>query len=120
MRRERSVERAQKEIAVEGVVLPGILAVERDEHHVTGARLQGARALGEFLDEVGRGIISAPRGVAETDKVGQLIVAEEAAQARIFEMVRAIEVAGVGAARRIAREPEARRPRGGAAGGAAR
>ena len=36
---ELRVQRAQKIVAVEGVVLPGVLAVERDEHGVIAALL---------------------------------------------------------------------------------
>ena len=80
MRCERGVHRAQEVPAVEGVVLPGVLAIERDQQHA--ARLaRGARGKpGQFLREVRRRVVAMPARITEADQVGHAVMAEIAFQ----------------------------------------
>ena len=65
------VQRAQKVIAVERIVLPRVLAIERDQHGVTGLAGVVPRELRQLADEIARGIVAMPGGVGEADAIRQ-------------------------------------------------
>ena len=71
MRGELRVQRPQEVVAVERIVLPGVLAIERDQHCVAGLAGEPARQLRQLVDEIARGIIAVPGRVGEADAIGQ-------------------------------------------------
>src|SRR5258706_10233397 len=67
-------------VAVERLMLPGVLAIQGHQHHGAGpVRLLPREAL-EFANEVPDRIIAVPSGIGEADQVGQLIMTEEQAE----------------------------------------
>src|SRR6516225_2617305 len=111
--RELRIQRAQEIVAVEGVMLPGVLTIECDEHRVI-ALLVVDRKLLQLVAEVRRGVIAVPGGVGEPDEIGECIVAEEAAHAGAAEAVGAVVRLGILRSRGVG-EREARAQYTGAA-----
>ncbi len=82
MAREPGIQGLEEVVAVEGVVLPGILAIERDQDGVI--RSVGI-ALGELLNlvnEIVRSVVTVPGRVSEADEIRESVVAKENTQPR--------------------------------------
>ncbi|MNS75430.1 hypothetical protein D3C72_1089520 [compost metagenome] len=94
IRAQAPVERAQEGLAVVGVVLPGVLAVEddRDQPRALGG-LGGDRL--ELAEQIFGPGLAGHLAVAEADVVGELAVAEQDRRA-VGDLVRLVEQVGPG------------------------
>ena len=113
---ELRVERAQEVVTVERVMVPGILAVERDEYGVLAIHVDVGQARQLVNQVVGR-VIAVPGRVCEADAIGQLIVAEKTIKRSAGEAVGTIRrpaapaaaiAAGISQACRAAPPPRSR------------
>jgi hypothetical protein len=78
---EQAVEVLEEVIAVVGVVLPGVFAVEDDADHRRASSFGRAIEDGfQLRDQMLGGIAAVPFGIVEADQVGQALVAEKQGQ----------------------------------------
>ena len=70
MRGERGIQRAQEKIAVEGVMLPGVLAVESNQDRMAGRTAQLFGEGCELASKIRRRILTTPKSelVKDTPK----------------------------------------------------
>ncbi len=87
---EAGIQRPQEVVTVEGIVLPGIFAVECDEHSAIRRIPIAARQLGKLVGEIVRGIVTVPGGIGEANQIRQGVIAEEATQLRLRQSVRLV------------------------------
>ncbi len=71
-------------------MLPGILAIEGNQHCVIRRVAVAAPELRKLVDEVVGCIVAVPGRIAEADEIRQRVVAEKAAQRRLRQPVRLV------------------------------
>ena len=102
MVRKRGVQSAQEVVTVERVILPGVLAIERDQDGVPVLAVVVARDLRQLLREILSRIVAVPGRVIEADAIRQRVVAEEAFELAARQRVRPVVRARIVGIRRAA------------------